>query len=513
MLSAAFGHNDTRIVSGSRDDSMRLWPISGTTPLATDASHRSDVSRVCFFGNTATIATVSAGGSIRTWNANDPLQVIEIRRDFMLVRMQVTIVDHRDLNGDGIPDDMMYGGQMGIIVYLALNADIAANGLETNHRLRLTFGRFDDLTKFALTQAQQDIPSIEAAIRAKLDRDLPLGIAQGQQVQQIRMRKFFDGESPTLGIYVDLGLRKGPGNDFRPPRGILALAQNFRREGQNIAFATSPGLFALLGPDAKFQRAERDGSGYRYPMRKDPSDSSSDEIGSIDGISVGPEIVAGGGGGAQLTGRLMVNIDATYTDTTPDLGFSMQLFFRPKRDASGIVNMESDVDIDLGLLATLLIVVAGLAMLFTFMAPFGIAFWLIAGSLVTLAGRGLAEHYASKRLAEEIDKESQATVVDALPFRLPAALRRWDPLYETAHQIVAKLDEPMIIDTAGIAFEGAGLVLDKQPQIRDDIAPVDEARDANGITAIRYDVPDFVQFAGGHRDRQRSRRGPAQLPA
>ena len=133
----------------------------------------------------------------------------------------------------------------------------AGNGLETRHRLRISFGRFDEATLFVLQASGQDIPKLEATMRDTLDRDLPLGIAQGQQVQQIRMRKFFDGESPTLGIYVDLGLRKGPDNDFRPARGQLGLAQNFRAQGKDIAFATSPGLFALLGPDAKFQRAER----------------------------------------------------------------------------------------------------------------------------------------------------------------------------------------------------------------------------------------------------------------
>jgi WD40 repeat protein len=492
VISVAFGLNDVRIVSGSRDNSMRLWSVNGNNALAVNSDHRSDVMRVCFFGNTATIASVSAGASIRTWDALDPRKVIEIRLDFMLVKVAVTIVDHADTNGDGVPDEKVTTGTMGLIVYLALNADIAANGLETNHRLRISFGRFDDATKFVLTQTGQDVPGIEASMRETLDRDLPLGIAQGQQVQQIRMRKFFDGDSPTLGIYVDLGLRKGPGNDFREPRGVLALAQNFREQGKNIAFATSPGLFALLGPDAKFQRAERAGSGFRFPLRKDPSDSSSDEIGTIDSISVGPEIVPMS---SLPTGRLMVNVDATYTDSTPDVGFSVQMFFRPKRDSNSIVNMESDMDIDFGLLATLLFLAAGLAVLFVYMAPFGIAFWLIAGSMATLVGQGIAEHVVSKKLAESVDEESQATVVDSMPFRLPAATRRWDPFYDTAHQIVARLDENMVIDRDGIAFEGSGLVLDKQPQIRDDISPVDETRDSTGVTAVRYEVPDFARFA------------------
>jgi hypothetical protein len=115
--------------------------------------------------------------------------------------------------------------------------------------------------------------------------------------------------------------------------------------------------------------------------------------------------------------------------------------------------------------------------------------------MATMVGRGIAEHVVSKKLAESVDEESQASVVDALPFRLPAATRRWDPFYDTAHQIVARLDEDMVIDQRGMAFEGADLALDKQPQIRDDILPVDETRDSTGVTAVRYEVPDFAQFS------------------
>jgi WD40 repeat protein len=492
VLTLDFAVNGSRIVSGSRDNTMRVFSATSTTQFAVNGDHHSDVTRVRVFGSSATIASASAGASIRTWDALDSRKGIEIRRDFMLVHVSVTIVDHADRNNDGMPDETTNHGMMGIIVYVALNADIAANGLETNHRLRLSFGRFDDATHFVLTAAGQDVPSIEASMRETLDRDLPLFIAQGQQVQQIRMRKFFDGPSATLGIYVDLGLRKGPGSDFRDARGQLALAQDFRGDAK-IAFGTSPGLFGLLGPDEKFQRAEKDGSSFRYPLRKDPEDSSSDEIGTIDSISVGPELILSGGSGPLVpTGRLMVNVDATYTDSTPDVGFAAQLFFRPKRDASGIVKWESDVDVDFGLLATLLLFVATTAVLFFYLAPIGIAVWLIAASLATVVGQAIAEHVASKKLAESGNQEKQATVLDAMPFRLPAAVRRWDPFYLTQHQIVSRLDEAMIIDQAGIAFVGTSLVLDKQPQVRDDIAPVGEVRDGAGVVAIRYVVPDYA---------------------
>ena len=357
VLSVDIGVNGTRLLSGSADNTLKLWSSGSTTSLHTIDKHQSDVTRVRFGNASGRNASVSAGGSLRVWDdiLALPVKTIELRMDFMHVDVFATIVQHLP-TGDETSE-----GNMGLIVYLALNADRTSNGLEMNHRLRMSFGRFDPSTKFALEQANVDVRFVEDQIRSQLDRDLPLGVAQGQQVQQIRMQKLFppDGRR-TLGIYVDLALRAKPGNEFLPSRGILGLAQDFREPANAIAFATSPGLFALLGPDAKAQRAERapGSSDFRFPLREDLSDPDSDEIGTIDSISVGPELKPPQGGGIPFpTGRLMVNVDATYTNSTPDVGIAVQFFFNPKRDADGIVEWESDVDVDLGLLATLLFVV------------------------------------------------------------------------------------------------------------------------------------------------------------
>jgi WD40 repeat protein len=497
VLSVDIGVNGARLLSGSADNTLKLWATTGATSLRTITDHGSDVTRVRFSGGAnGRNASVSAGGSIRIWDNVFalPVKTIELRMDFMHVDVFATIVVHLPTG------DQTSEGNMGLIVYLALNADPTPNGLETNHRLRLSFGRFDELTKLALEQAHVDVPFVEDQIRSRLDRNLALGVAQGQQVQAIRMKKFVvPAGQRTLGMYIDLALRKGPGSDFREPRGSLALAQDFREPASAIAFATAPGLFALLGPDAKFQRAERPpgSSDFRYPLREDLSDPDSDEIGTIDSISVGPELkVPSSPGGIPVpTGRLDVNVEATYTDSTPDVGINVHFFFNPKRDADGIVEWKSDVDVDLGLLATLLVVVGGILFLAPFIGPISVAFWLVVGSMAGLIGTKVAEHLAAKKLAEKADEQSQASVVDALPVRVPAASRRWDPFYLTEHQIVAKLDAAMIIDKKGIAFSAEEIVLDKKPVPREDIAPVGEERDSGAVSAVRYDVPDFVSFA------------------
>jgi WD40 domain-containing protein len=498
VLSVDIDVNGTRLLSGSADNTLKLWRTFPTTSVRTITDHRSDVTRVRFSGGpNGRNASVSAGGSIRIWDDifTFPVKTVELRMDFMHVDVFATIVQHLP-TGDQTDE-----GNMGLFVYLALNADRTPNGLESNHSLRLSFARFDPLTKFALEQANVDVAFVEDQIRSRLDRDLPLGVAQGQQVQQIRMKKYVvPAGQRTLGLYVDLALRAKPGSEFLPSRGILGLAQDFREPTSAIAFATSPGLFALLGPDAKAQRGEKapGSKDFRFPLREDLSDPDSDEIGTIDGISVGPELPAAPAPPVP-TGRLMVNVDATYEESTPDVGIAVQFFFKPKRNADGIVEWESDVDVDLGLLATLLFVVGGMVLLFPFIGPFSITAGLLVSSFAGVIGKAIAEHYAAKAIAEKTDEQGLASVLDALPVRLPAASRRWDPFYLTEHQIVAKLDEPMVIDKKGIAFSAEEIVLDKQPVPREDIAPVGEGRDGGVVSAVRYDVPDFLDFVDDFR--------------
>src|SRR5262249_664341 len=125
-----------------------------------------------------------------------------------------------------------------------------------------------------------------------------------------------------------------------------------------------------------------------------------------------------------------------------------------------------------------------------------VGWYLMVVSLVAIGvGEPLAQHFVSKRLAEKADTQTQASVLDSLPFRLPAAVRRWDPFYLTQHHIVPKLHAPLINAQRGIAFTAEALPLDKQPVLQTDIAPRDEVRENGVITGIRYEVPDFVRQA------------------
>ncbi|MGH3738529.1 MAG: hypothetical protein ACRDT6_23410 [Micromonosporaceae bacterium] len=365
------------------------------------------------------------------------------------------------------------------------------NGLERDHALRLSLVGLDQSTRGALESQGIDPDAVEASIRQQLDRDLPLGVAQGQQVQAIRMRKFVTDDQRSLGLYVDLALFAKPGQ-YVEPRGDVDAAQDFRPPGAPLAFASSPELFGLLGPDAKSRQAEPSGDGFRYPLREDPLDRESDEIGRIKGISVGPELLATT---SVPTGRLMIDVHGEYTDALGDPDFHLQLLLRPVRDADGKVTWDLDVDVDLGLLATLLLIAVGIGLTLLFAPALAWGSTLVVGTLVGLAVlKGLiAEPLAAKLVGDRLDADSQASVLDALPFKVPGAQRRWDPCYVTQHQILGLTDENVVIDQDGIAFEVASLALDKEPVPVDHVVVRDEDRTVGTVRGLRYRVSDFVR--------------------
>jgi hypothetical protein len=386
---------------------------------------------------------------------------------------------------------------MGMLVNLELwkEGGEEEDGFERNHELRPSLVGLDEPTVAALRGAGIDPEAVEEDLREQVNQPIPLRLAQGQKVRRIRMRKFVTDEQRSLGVYVELALRSGPKPDaFVEPRGgDEADAQDFRPPGAPMVFATSPGLFALLGPDVKFHQAEpvESGDGFRYPLRKDPLDPESDEIGRIKGISVGPELNGGiPTDGGTPTGRLVIDVHGEYTEALGDPDFHLQLLFTFERDEDGFVSFDLDVDVDFGLLATLLLVAAGIGLTMLFAA------WaspVIGGTIVGLAvlKELIAEPLAARVVEERLDEESAASLLDALPFRPPAAIRGWDPFYDTHVQIAGLLDEDVVVDEAGIAFQAARLALNKEPVPVRDVVVRDEGRTAGSVDALRYRICGF----------------------
>jgi hypothetical protein len=389
---------------------------------------------------------------------------------------------------------------MGIHLDFELRADLTDDGLERRHRVEISFVRFDDATIALLEAAGVDVESVQEEVAANIDRTVPLGLARGQKVTQVRLRRFVEPGQRSLGIYVDLALRSGPeGGAFHVARGDVALAQDFRPADSPLAFSTSPALFGLLGPDLRFRQAEETepGSGqFRYPLREDPLDPESDTIGRIKGIRVGPAVNLGMS--PPFSNQLVIDVHGEYTDALGDPDFHLNIIFSPEID-NGLVEWDIDVDIDLGLLATLLLVAAGIGLTLLFGPGLGLGSTLLVGTMLGVAvlKELIVEPLAAKIVEDRIgDDEGQASILDALPFRVPAALRRWDPFYNTEHQLVSLLDE-VVVDNFGIAFAATSLTLGKEPEPIDHVVIRDEERSAQGtVSAFRYRVRDFVQVTG-----------------
>ncbi|MCA9947462.1 MAG: hypothetical protein KC449_28480, partial [Anaerolineales bacterium] len=410
-----------------------------------------------------------------------------------------------------------------ILLSIDLESELNDEGLEEDHALRISLFGLDPTVRNIIENQGVDPATIEDAISAQLDRTVPLGFSNGQRVQRIALRRFVDGNQRSLGLYVDLALRSGPEEDaYQEPRGNLDLAQDFRTPGRSLAFATSPALFSLLGPDLKFRMAEETepGSGkFRFPLRKNPLDPNSEQVGKIKGVSVGPELMFLQNQPPQPTGRLMFNLSGEYTDAFGDPDFNLQVFFDPVIK-NGLVEWDLDVDVDFGLLATLLLIAGGIVLTLIFGPGLGWGSTLFIGTLLGLAvlKELIAEPLASKLIEDRLEEKDDFSFLDAIPFRVPATRRRWDPFYVTEHQVVS-LVEAVIIDQRGIAFEGIDLTLDKEPVPISHAVIRDEVRSGGAVSGLRYRIRDFerieadLQAVGPGQDRMSfSRDNPAGEP-
>ena len=113
------------------------------------------------------------------------------------------------------------------------------------------------------------------SVAPHVNQTLDIAGVGGGRLETFALRKqaAVDGMQAALGIYINLRLHSGPQPDrFVGPRGDVSAAMNFLPADTDIAFATRADLYGFVGPDARYRRAEPDGDGYSYPIRKHPSD-------------------------------------------------------------------------------------------------------------------------------------------------------------------------------------------------------------------------------------------------
>ena len=316
--------------------------------------------------------------------------------------------------------------------------DTDSQGNQTNHRLRievlsieLTPGLQAALAAAGMTEAE-----LLAQVKDQVDRDVPLPfIGAGSDVASVALRQLpsLDGGPVAIGVYLNLKLRNG-GNltDFLPDRGDIFAGMNFLEEGQDVAFAVRDGFFKDLSAHQKFLFAEpkNDGSGeFRFPLRREMFDPTSEQIGQLFSVTIGPGINPQNG---QLTGEISVKIRGEYfVDNFFDPDFTFTLTLVPNFD-DGVITWSHKTDLSSDLAAILSFLVAG---------------------FVGLIGYAIASDIAADALVDEDQRQQMSRFLESLPVRVPTELLRWDPFYLTKHQIVARVDE-WIVNGKGIAFSG-----------------------------------------------------------
>ena len=309
----------------------------------------------------------------------------------------------------------------------------------------------DMLEKFGTSREQ-----ILALIKEKVDRVVPLSfVGETKSIQKIGMRSYFasDNKSAAIGIYLTLKLKNGPEPDsFIESRGALTDAQNFLPAGETIAFVFNGNIFEELGRDLKFRMANLASicpEVYNFQLEIGGSNAV------IKGASCGPVYVQldPGNPGSPLipTNQLRITIHAEIIlddMIDPDVFFHITL--TPVIDDNGILTWDISFDFD-SFILTLLTLGSFITAIIT-QNP--IPALLFVG---LVAGQEIIEHLATDLIENKVDDTG---ILDTFPNKLTIEKKRWDPLYDTNHQVHVSISQIEIINE-GIFMCGNTLWLGK----------------------------------------------------
>jgi hypothetical protein len=346
--------------------------------------------------------------------------------------------------------------------------------------------------QFILTQAGLAAKDeLLVKVQAVVDRTIDMGGASKfKKVEDLDI-KWHEGDSdhpPCLGVYINVRMRNGdPDEDFLPRRGDVIQARNFLPEGEEMAMASRPGMYADMAKHVYSSTAvELSPGDFDHALRKALLNPDSDRIGDLNGVKVLqiPPLGSGppqNGLRIQIDGEVTDPIDLTNTDVT------MTIDLRPRRADDGSLAWDTnfDVDVDAVFEWTTIWAATVLGILF---GPAGALYFLGAVFLVELGvGIGISLYKEGS-----VQEKADATLADVIPDRLTIATRRWDPFYATLHQVVTKPSQAEFNSKGfmmcGKAFVGRELVPPANTFIRD------ETRDAAGaLTGMRYHVADFEE--------------------
>jgi hypothetical protein len=278
-----------------------------------------------------------------------------------------------------------------------------------------------------------------ARLKPLVDRTLSLdGLAAGGRVEDIALRKFpAEGAVPaSLTLYLNLLLRSGPqAGAFLSPRGDALLGRNLLPPEADLAFSTRRDIYGALAADAFFRRAVPSGSGFAFPLHFKSRDAT------LLNISVAPTNKREGPNRLRL--KIKAEIDAP---SDPAVTLLVDLF--GGIDDDGVMTWKALAEAHENNLLFQL-VFAGVAAAFIPLVGLGGAMYILAW--LDVAKLSAEELISKSVIGTRAQDRLDATLLDIAPNRLTIFRRRWDPLYETHHQIGLRAGATRI-DADGIAF-------------------------------------------------------------
>lgn len=349
-----------------------------------------------------------------------------------------------------------------------------------------------ELLDVKLINASQ--PEYLGKLKPLVDQTLDLGhLASGGRIDDIALRKLAgaNGAPAALGIYVNLMLRSGPASDhFLPARGNLLLAQNILPADEDLAFASRKDLYGALAADAWYRRAVPSGSGYSYPLH------FKERNGTLLGITIAPTTIQEGPNRLRIKAKAEIEINNL---PNPDVTLVIDIYGGV--DSEGVMTWDSSsTAYQSGLLWDVAEVLAGglVAATVPFIGPIGAL--LILHYTEEMIADAYVDDLAKKRL--------DAKLLDISPNRLTVFRKRWDPFYETQHQIGLR-PSGTLITADGIALWGRAVLTQTTKPVYDAVIRDTEHVDDDAPTALRYRVQDIDNYPELHEENEEKFNAPA----
>lgn len=324
-------------------------------------------------------------------------------------------------------------------------------------------------------------------MKREIDRRVPFAVSGGGSLQRIETRKFLDDETRpnAIGVYINLALQNSPEpGSLLPDRGDISLAQNFLEPGAKMAFAFPAETYGRLSDDFKFKMAvpkPNEPGEFHYPIM-----DGDKQVGVIKGISVRPEVIAGG----TFTNVLVIDIHGEYEiENFFDPDFHLLIRLVPRVQDNGVFDFDVDIDLKLSIAARLVTIFLMTALTFVF-PKLGLSLLFMSLIILEILER-VGEGVVESAVQEQLDRTS---FLDTLPHKLVVEPRRWDPLYFTLHR-VETADVRIQVNQHGFAFDAENVFVGRRFRPLQNMVIRSETRDDDGaVSGLVYRTNDIGPY-------------------